>query len=101
VISPAQTCLGCATVNRRKVDATPGGHSELTSPPSISSDLDGDGDIDKNDIGIILAAKGTAAVGPNDPRDIDKDGWITILLGCEKADHNVYKAELRDPIAHN
>lgn len=50
-----------------------------SGPPALSGDLDGDSDIDKNDIGIILAAKGTAATGPNDPRDVDKDGQITIL----------------------
>lgn len=62
-----------------KVDTAIGGNSTLTSTPSISGDLDGDSDIDKNDIAVILAAKGTAASGPNDPRDIDKDGKITIL----------------------
>lgn len=46
---------------------------------SVVGDLDNDGDVDKKDIDIILAAKGTAATGPNDPRDIDKDGKITIL----------------------
>lgn len=46
---------------------------------AVLGDLDGDDDVDKNDINIVLAAKGTAATGPNDPRDIDKDGQITLL----------------------
>lgn len=53
------------------------GSSAMVS--SVTGDLDGDGDVDKNDIGIVLAAKGTVATGPNDPRDVDKDGQITIL----------------------
>lgn len=46
---------------------------------SVVGDLDNDGDVDKKDIDIILAAKGSAASSPNDPRDVDKDGKITIL----------------------
>ncbi len=46
---------------------------------TVLGDLDSDGDVDKNDINLVLAAKGTAASGPSDPRDIDKDGQITIL----------------------
>lgn len=40
-------------------------------------DVDEDGDIDKNDISAILAARGTL-VGPGDPRDTDGDGIITV-----------------------
>ena len=61
------------------VQASPEGNSQLIPPVVLQGDLDGDSDIDKNDIAVILAAKGTAASGPNDPRDVDKDGQITIL----------------------
>ena len=42
-------------------------------------DGDGDGDVDRDDINIILQARGTSANSPNDPRDVDGDGMITVL----------------------
>ena len=42
-------------------------------------DLDGDGDVNQNDLNIILAALNTPATGPGDPRDLDGDGMITAL----------------------
>ena len=46
---------------------------------AATGDLDGDGDVDRNDLNIILAARNTPATGPDDPRDIDGDGTITGL----------------------
>jgi hypothetical protein len=46
---------------------------------SIRGDLDGDADVDRNDLAVIVAARNQAASGPNDPRDLDKDGKITVL----------------------
>ena len=52
-------------------------------------DIDRDGDVDRNDINLIFAARGTLAV-PGDARDYDKDGRITIndaracTLQCSK-----------------
>ena len=43
-------------------------------------DVDGDGDVDNNDIGLIFAARGSAAE-PGDPRDLDGDGLITVNDG--------------------
>jgi hypothetical protein len=48
-------------------------------PPDIAEDLDGDGDVDRDDLNSILAARNTPAEGPDDPRDLDGDGMITGL----------------------
>ncbi len=45
----------------------------------IAGDVDGDGDVDRNDLTLIAAGLNQPAGGPNDPRDIDKDGRITIF----------------------
>lgn len=45
----------------------------------VSGDLDGDGDVDRNDLRIILDARNTLAIGLSDRRDLDKDGRINIL----------------------
>jgi len=45
----------------------------------IPGDLDGDGDVDKDDLSIVLDARNTPASGPDDPRDLDGDGLITGL----------------------
>lgn len=42
-------------------------------------DYNGDGEIDQNDVNVILSALNTSANGPNDPRDLDGDGKITVL----------------------
>ncbi len=44
-----------------------------------AGDLDGDNDVDRGDLNIILAALNTDATGPDDPRDLDGDGRITVL----------------------
>ncbi|PIS36629.1 MAG: hypothetical protein COT35_10095 [Nitrospirae bacterium CG08_land_8_20_14_0_20_52_24] len=45
----------------------------------LPGDLDKDGDVDRNDLNIILAARNQPANGSNDPRDLDGDGMITAL----------------------
>lgn len=42
-------------------------------------DLTGDGKVDKNDLNLLMAAVGTNSYGANDPRDINKDGKISVL----------------------
>ncbi len=44
-------------------------------------DVDMDGDVDRIDIGLIFAARNQPATGPDDPRDADGDGFITVLDG--------------------
>jgi hypothetical protein len=45
----------------------------------LVGDVDGDGDVDRDDINLISAARNTPATGPDDPRDLDGDGMITGL----------------------
>ena len=42
-------------------------------------DVDTDGDVDQLDLRLIIGARNTPAVGPDDPRDADGDGAIKVL----------------------
>ena len=44
----------------------------------IEGDLDADGDVDIDDMRIILASRNQPATDPNDPKDINGDGTITV-----------------------
>jgi len=44
-------------------------------------DVNGDRFVDRSDIDLIFAARGQAASGAGDPRDVDGDGQITVLDG--------------------
>jgi Tol biopolymer transport system component len=54
-------------------------HDRGPGGSGFEGDLDGDGDIDSDDVAIIVAARGEPATGPDDPRDLDGDGVITVL----------------------
>jgi hypothetical protein len=45
----------------------------------IPGDLDVDGDVDRDDVNIVMALRNTLATGHDDPNDIDGDGTITVL----------------------
>jgi hypothetical protein len=45
--------------------------------PRLECDINGDGQVDRNDIGAIFAVRGTR-VGAGDPRDVDGDGTVTV-----------------------
>jgi len=42
----------------------------------LRGDLNGDGDVDQDDLNILLKALNTSATGPGDPRDLNSDGKI-------------------------
>lgn len=44
-----------------------------------SGNLDGDNDVDKNDLAVITKALNTPAYGSQDSKDLNKDGFINIL----------------------
>jgi len=43
----------------------------------VPGDLDSDGDVDRNDMSIILASRNQPASGTDDPKDLNNDGMIT------------------------
>ncbi len=53
--------------------------SFVVQESSILGDLDFDGDVDRDDINILILSKGQLSSSSTDPRDIDGDGRISIL----------------------
>ena len=49
-----------------------------SGPAAVEGDLDGDGDVDRDDVAIVLTGRGQPASGPDDPRDVTGDGLITV-----------------------
>jgi hypothetical protein len=64
------------SVNDGLIDSLP--TSVVISVPALG-DIDADGDVDTDDLAKINAALNQAASGPNDLRDLDGDGKITVL----------------------
>lgn len=54
-------------------------YSQCGAPVPRLCDADGDWDVDADDIASISLAKGSPATGPGDIRDLDGDGFITVL----------------------
>ncbi len=57
--------------------------SESCDYQPLVCDVNGDGQVDIDDINAIFAARGTPATGPDDPRDVNGDGVISINDGRE------------------
>jgi len=55
------------------------GHTETSVSIAMPGDIDADNDVDTDDIALITAARNQPADGPDDPRDLDGDGLITVL----------------------
>jgi hypothetical protein len=51
----------------------------------ILGDVDLDGDVDKNDVNLILAVRNALASGPNDLRDLNGDGKVDVVDGRKAA----------------
>lgn len=45
----------------------------------LRGDLDGDNDVDQDDLNVILRALNTQSTGPGDPRDLNNDGKVDAL----------------------
>jgi hypothetical protein len=56
-----------------------GGHA--ASAAGFKCDADFDNDVDNKDLALIAAARNQPATGPDDPRDADNDGLITVTDG--------------------
>ncbi len=54
---------------------------QTNEPPIAVCDADDNGAIDRNDISAIFAARNTPADSPDDPRDANGDGLITVKDG--------------------
>ena len=51
---------------------------EFVPDEPLLCDIDGDADVDRDDVSAILAYRNMPATGPYDPMDVDGDGWITV-----------------------
>lgn len=83
VVIPTSAALGTTnniSLNARGASSANGTvFTQIVRATAIAGDLDNDGDVDRDDISIVFAARNQAASGPSDPRDIDRDGRITVL----------------------
>ncbi len=71
-------CPGVANPDQADDNANGVGDACEVAPPT-RGDLDGDQDVDNADLSILLAARNKPASGADDPRDLDRDGRITVL----------------------
>lgn len=73
VVTVGDNANRTATVSLRLIIAA------APPPPPVQGDIDGDRDVDLADLALVLAGRGKLASGPDDPRDLDHDGRITVL----------------------
>lgn len=51
----------------------------IAIPIAVVGDLDDDGDVDRDDLNVVLARRNTPASGPDDRADLNDDEMITVL----------------------
>lgn len=51
----------------------------ISTVMAAKGDIDNDGDVDRDDFGLLIEQRNSPASGPNDPLDLDGDGRITAL----------------------
>jgi len=85
LICPPDSVIGCDESADPGVTGTPDWFG-FCDAPVISyedavppGDLDGDCDVDRDDVTRLLTRRNERATGVDDPYDIDGDGWITVL----------------------
>ena len=79
--APAATQLGPQSATVRVTDAA-GAFAEQSFTVTVSplpGDINRDGQIDRTDLDLIIAGRGSASVAIGDERDLDRDGRITVL----------------------
>lgn len=79
---PTSSDLGDHVMNFTAA-STGGGSADCPVTVRVTDpcDIDADDDIDVDDVNLIFSARNTPSSGPNDPRDADGDGVITVLDG--------------------
>ena len=78
LVDPNQSGTGTVRVTDGAGNTTDVPINIQVGTPSVDCDVDADGDIDRTDVGLIFAARGQTASGPDDPRDPNGDGIITV-----------------------
>ena len=72
-------CDNCPdTWNPNQEDSDGDGIGDACAIQAVKCDVEPDGDIDKMDLRVISRSRNQPASGPDDPRDADGDGMITV-----------------------
>jgi uncharacterized repeat protein (TIGR01451 family) len=78
VADASDNCPGDYNPGQADGDGDGAGDACDPLPPDETCDVDADGDIDSDDVDRIFATRGDAASGPDDPRDANRDGVISV-----------------------
>ena len=96
LVSPPVAAFGAPEIDAVHINSEFAAQLSDHDPPLMrlelhrNGDVDGDGDIDSNDVSAVLAARGRDPVGPWDPRDYNNDFVIDardarlVTLACTR-----------------